>query len=130
MNAGTVQIAMRALPLKLKLRRKAEFVVAAIALVDERVIFDEPLKSLDIGRRFPDLKHHEEIRAGNGKLREGGVLVIAVKTFEIREKLRVAEQIHRERMEFMLFELIYREDIRGKHFSLEPDVHVVAEDEF
>ena len=92
-----MHVAVRALPLELVLRRKADLVVAAVVDVVERLAVDEPLEGLDVAGRLADPKHHVQVRPVDEELGEAGILVVAVDLLKVLLELRIRQQIESRR---------------------------------
>src|SRR5688572_23879331 len=121
-----MQLAMRPNPGKLVLRRKLVLVIEAIAEVSQCSFLQQPLERLDIRNALPDPKLHEEVRLKDRELREDGVLVILVETFEIGLELRIAQRIQRQFFERALFRLIDSKDVLQLNLTPQPNMHIIA----
>ena len=75
----TMHIATHLLPLKLMLLRKTVFVIAAIINIFKPIIFNKPLKCLDICYTFAQLKNHMQVIAYDRKACKNGISVIFIK---------------------------------------------------
>ena len=110
-HAGAVQVASRANPFELVLRREAEFVVAAVVLIDQFVALQRPLERLDVRRVGADAKDHEQVRPENRELGERGVPVVAVDFLKVPLEPRIGNQVQRLVRKGAVPELVHGKDV-------------------
>ena len=67
------------LPFKLMLMRIFKFMLTAIINISELIVFNKPLKGLNIGYAFTKLKDHMQIIADPCKLAKNGISIVFIK---------------------------------------------------